>query len=159
MNERKLNILSSAIAQGLLDELVNSKESNPSSTLVVPEQYKNAYEKKLFLYKVATILISLLSEEQENRKFLAVRESFEELVFVKNRSDGEPLLNPIKAAMKDLQIILFRKAEGHPSTWAREWFQEIGVEMTNPVDLSLFVLHWLGYYIMVTDSLKDFDPA
>jgi hypothetical protein len=45
-------------------------------------------------------------------------------------------------AMGEVANLEKSMAEARPLSWARGWFSAIGVEMTNPADLTLFVVLW-----------------
>ncbi len=70
--------------------------------------------------------------------------------------------------MKDLSELLTVKDEDRPNSssktgksmfWARNWLSSVSIEENNPVTLALFASKWMDYYIVVTDSLKDFNPV
>ena len=44
-------------------------------------------------------------------------------------------------------------------SWARKWLLNVGVDESNPATLALFALNWMDYYILITKSLKDFNPV
>jgi hypothetical protein len=70
--------------------------------------------------------------------------------------------------MKDLSNLITIKDEDHANSsskagksmvWARNWLSSFSVEESNPATLVLFALKWMDYYIMVSDSLKEFNPV
>jgi hypothetical protein len=98
-------------------------------------------------------------EEQSNSRFSAVRKSLEGLVFTMPQEVGMPFLEDLRTAMQDLNELLSSSNERRELSWARAWFQAIGMDETNPVDLALFAVAWMDAYVAVTKGVRDLNPA
>jgi hypothetical protein len=118
------------------------------------------------LYQLATVLMALLNTEQQDPRFLAVREHFERNVFPTSPEQGAELLAEVKKAMRHLNDLIDlinpekqQGAEGKAMLWAHAWLQDIGVNATNPVTFFLFAHYWMTYYTMVHKYLRMFNPS
>ena len=108
---------------------------------------------------MALVLMVLLSEEQRNAEFLKVREEFERLVFPMPKEEGLTLLLEVQNAMKRLDQLVTPEEEQRELSWAKGWFEDIGVDVSNPVDLCLFASGWMDQFVTVTSILRQFKPA
>ena len=108
--------------------------------------------------QLAMLIMALANKEQSDVSFCPVRLHLEGLVFPSAQSEGEKLLADMKKAMQDMSAITTGSAKGHERSWARTWLSEMGIQEYDPTVLALFGLHWLNYYIMLSDIIDDFRP-
>ncbi len=159
--KRKHKVEATELAQSLLNEFVYKIAGDAAKDfdLRLDAATTARYEVKTRLYRLAAVLMALIGEERKNPRFLAVRDRIESNVFPSSPDEGASLLAEVRTAMRDLNDLLAPAGQQRWMSWARAWLQDIGVEETNPVTLHLFATHWMDYYIMVVDSLREFKPA
>jgi len=144
------------IASIFLSEFVANDDLAPRNGLNLTLEQQQQYISTCKLYRLALVLIILMNEERNNPKALHVRESIESKVFGLPDDRSLTLLNQIQSSMSDLQNLLFPKGSPKELSWARSWFNSIGIDAINPVDLTLFSTGWMDQYIAMTKSLRDF---
>ena len=131
-----------------------------------------AFQIKMLVYKYMAVLIALENEENATPKCTKVRVIFEhssherfskaqEVFKVRLSFKGDTLdynvdLQRAKAALSDL---LFDKKEGQVKgpSWAMRWFNEIKIDETNPVTLTLFAVWFMDFYITIIKTIRQFD--
>jgi hypothetical protein len=105
--------------------------------------HKDAFLEKDYLYQLAMVMVCLVARERDDDRFAAIRKRFElEAIFFPMFHNNEVTQPSFMAAMREIANLEKSIPETKPFTWAREWFSGIGVEITNPVDLTLFVVGW-----------------
>ena len=157
--KKKIRSTPNDIAQALLDEFVNQTDDEPEylPAWYTDEKLVEAYQAKAQLYRLALVLYVLQSEEQNNHKFVAVRDAFEGLIFTMSEEEAAPLIKQIDFAIKDLCEI-FPPDEARPNAWATNWFEEIGINEGNPFTLLLLIVKWTGLCTSLVDTIREFDP-
>ena len=153
---KKVKAPPDVIASALLSEFVGNDELAPSIELALSAEQQQQYETRCKLYRLAAALMTLLNEEGENPKVLHIRESIEGRVFGLPDDQSRALLQQVQRAMSDLQALLAPTGNPKELSWARAWFQAMGVEAINPVDLTLFACSWMDQYVAATKSLRRF---
>lgn len=149
----KLTITSEEMGQVLAQEYILSEAYNYQPGLEVDEVMKPYFLAKTMLYRLAIVLMVIMTEEEENPPLLSVRISIEQVFFVPN-VDGEDFLVEVRNAMKKLSDLLFSQ-ERREFTWGISWFEEIGIDETDPINLSLFATNWMRQYTFVTKTLRN----
>ena len=145
------------IASVFLSEFVANDNLAPRNGLNLTPEQQQQYISTCKLYRLALVLMTLMNEEQNNPKALLVRESIESKVFGLPDDQSHTLLSQIQSSMSDLHNLLFPEGNPKELSWARSWFKSIGIDATNPVDLTLFSIGWMDQYIATTKSLRDFN--
>jgi hypothetical protein len=154
--KRRHRVYPAGLAQSLFDEFVEKAIASPEA-LHLNAANAARYETKAKLYRIAIILLALVSEEQKNPKFSSVRNNFESKVFPPSiEQEGVQLLTEVKTAMRDFSDLLTERRE---LSWARAWLQDIGLDEANPAALAMLGLHWMDYYIMVVKTLRELRPS
>ena len=120
---------------------------------LVGEPNKGAFLDKDFIYRLALGMVCMVSREREDSRFTAVRKKFEDkVIFPLWRDHGE--FQPLYfVAMHEIASL--KSSETPPLSWAREWFASISVELTNPVEASLFVTLWQQRLFHMLKLLTD----
>jgi hypothetical protein len=109
-------------------------------------QNKDSFLTKCKIYRIAIVLMVLLSEEKKYSKLKNLRIEFEKLVFGEQSDMSINLLNEVKSAMKDLSGLLFTDSPKQ-MTWARNWLLSAKIDETNPAKLALVAIEWMDFYI------------
>jgi len=156
------------LAQTLFTELIQKKHCDiPPEVRIAPAAVP-AVEAKIRLYQFTSILLAVITKAQAKPDFVPVQEHLERLFFPPTLQQGFDIFWDVRGAMKDLGELLTvtdkdrtdsSSKAGKSMSWARNWLSSINIEENNPVTLALFALKWMDYHIMVTNSLKDFDPV
>ncbi len=157
--KRKHKVAATELAQSLLKEFVRNIVGDAAKNLYLDTATTARYEAKTRLYQLAAVLMALKGEEGRNPRFLPVREHLESNVFPSSPDEGASLLAEVRTAMQKLNDLLAPAGQRKEMSWARAWLQGIGVDETNPATLALFATHWMDYYIMVVETLREFNPA
>lgn len=154
--KRKHKVEATELAQSLLNEFVDKIVGDVAKDLRLDAVTTARYKAKTRLYQLAAVLMAVMGEERRNPRFLAVREHLERNVFPSSPDEGARPLEEVRTAMLDLNNLITPPGQQREMSWARAWLQDIGLEETNPVTLALFATHWLDYYIIVVDALREF---
>ena len=101
---------------------------------------EDAFQSKDITYQLALVMVCIVSREKRDNRFTAVRSRFEAKVILPLLASDESFQPQYLAAMREIAN-LESSGTTHLS-WARDWFAGIGVQITNPVDLTLFVTMW-----------------
>jgi hypothetical protein len=157
--KKKKKVNSDEMARALLDEFIFNDALDTQLDISLDEDTTDSYQTKMWLYRLALVLLVLMTEEQRNVNFAKVRESLEKLIFTMPQEKGSDFLVELKRAMQALNDLLFSNESPRQMSWAREWLKEIGVEDSNPVRLSLFAGVWMDSYIMVVNTLRELNPV
>lgn len=163
-----MDINPKVLAETLFAELIQKKHSDvPPEVCIMPTAVP-AVEAKIRLYQFTSILLAVIATAQAKPEFVPVQEHLERLFFPPTPKQGFDILSDVRDAMKDLSELITVKDEdransspksGKSMFWARNWLLSLSIEENNPVTLALFALKWMDYYIMVTESLKEFNPV
>jgi hypothetical protein len=104
--------------------------------LNLSEDTKQLFVAKYLIYREATVLRVLLTENRRNEKLLR---EFERLVFGSTATETARIkLGVIKSAMKNLDELFAQRRKD--LRWARNWLLDIGCDETNPATLTMFAL-------------------
>ena len=115
------------------------------------------FKDKTWLYQVATVLMAIMSTEQQKKEFESVKNELEKLIFPPSPTpDALHLVSRIRDAMKDLQSLLFPTNPRAQMSWARAWLLGINIDESNPATLSLFSMQCMDFYICVKECLDTF---
>jgi hypothetical protein len=122
--------------------------------------HRDAFLEKMFLYQLAAVMVCLLAREKHDGRFGEIRKSFEEKTIfpMLGSHGGEGMIVNFTQAMGELANLEKPVAEARPLSWARDWLSAIGVDIVNPVDLTLFVTLWqqkLYYTLKVLIEVGD----
>ena len=153
---RKVKAPPDEIADSFLSEFVENDNLAPSIELDLTPEQQQCYRSKCKIYRLALVLMALMNDEHENPAVLQVRQSIETKVFHLPDEHSCPLLQHVQSAMTDLQALLGPNDNRRELSWARAWFEAIGVDATNPADLVLFSCSWMDDYVAATKSLREF---
>jgi hypothetical protein len=112
-----------------------------------------AFLNKRYLYQVAMTASCLAAYEGIDDRFGPILRRFEETVIFPRFHTGEWSQSSFAAAMTELAGL---EKSTHSDTnglvglaWTRQWFADIGVQISNPADGVLFVTGWLqGIFYM-----------
>ncbi len=120
------------------------------------EEYQNinSFLTKCKIYKIAIVLMVLLSEENKHSEINNLRVEFEKLVFGEQSDMSINLLNEVKPAMKDLAGLLFTDSPKQMN-WARNWLLSAKIDETNPANLAFVAMEWMDFYIACVKSIRD----
>jgi hypothetical protein len=132
----------------------------PNKQIDLPNALWSKYSDKRRLYLEATVLMFLLSQAQNGKKYEAVVQAFEKRIFPGTpSSDGLTKLEVVKHAMKRISELL-QPDEGKLAalSWSRTWLMGIGHEEHNPVTLTLFARYWINTFATVGEVMQDFRP-
>src|SRR5947209_2600724 len=105
--KRKHKVNPTELARVLLNEFVNNTTLEAKPRLRMEVDKESYYRAKSRLYRIALVLLALMSEEQKNPQFSKVKESLEVLVFPESQEEGMLFLEEIKSAMRHLSELLF----------------------------------------------------
>ena len=117
-------------------------------------EFGQLFDVKMWLYRLSLSLMVLLAEEQSKPELTPVREFFEIHIFPAPQEESVELLARVRVAMQSLNELLHGDNKREWS-WAISWFKEIGIDETDPINLTLFVSGWMRQYKMVTEILRD----
>jgi hypothetical protein len=154
---KKIKSKSEDIAQALLDEFISQKELYNHPYFNIDEKNKFIFENEISIYQKATLLVAILSKEENEPNFVKVRKSFESLIFSKSQEEELNNYSSIKEAMIKLKDLFYNK-DCKRFTWARTWLENIGIQESNPASLAQFSLFWMNDFIAISDVLDRFDP-
>jgi hypothetical protein len=135
-----------------------SDESSVSPQLELDDASHPLYRGKVLLYKCALILMAAATEAATDPRIRPMLEGFEALIFGPQSPESEIKLDAIRAAMRDLGILLDAESRGIQFSWAVEWLGDVGVSESNPVTLALFSTWWMNLYTMLIKTIRDSAP-
>jgi hypothetical protein len=101
---------------------------------------KDAFLNRDMIYQLALVMVCIVSSEQKDSRFEVVRRRFEDVVIFPICQDDKEFQSFYVAAMRE--IARLETSDSTDLHWAKEWFTDIGVDITNPVDAGLFVMMW-----------------
>src|SRR5947209_3618107 len=90
------------IAQSLVAEFVDNTTFDDRPQLALTADIEPYYRAKSRLYRIAIVLMALMSQEEKNPKFSPVRLCFEGLVFPATQAKGFRFLQSVRLAMQKL---------------------------------------------------------
>lgn len=146
------------LASMLIKVFVNAQQVKPLlENLSVKEMQRFATTVRR--YQLAGLLLALGEASKKQRTFSLVRDYVEGIEFRgKSESEIQQLRGDLAITTKSLHTLLARQQQNAEFTWARTWYQEIGVDEVNVAVLSHVVMQWLSFYRLVQDALQQFDP-
>ena len=157
--KRKPKVDPNEIAQSLVTEFVDNTIFDDRPQLRFNGDVEPHYRAKSRLYRIAIVLMALMSQEQKNAKFSTVRISFERLVFPPTQAKGFRLLQSVRSAMQNLSELLWPTDTPREMSWAMAWLGDVGITEIDPVDLMLFSTRWMDSYVMITNVLEEMRPS
>lgn len=144
------------MADILFDELIEPQHICDPNLVMSGLAAKN-YKNKVKIYQLAAVTIALMSVGQENCYFQQVRESLEKRMFPPTvTSTALDMVSCLRDAMADLSKLLFPTNPRNQLSWARAWFDEIGLDQLNPVTLSRHSMQCMDFFINARDALSKF---
>lgn len=143
------------IAQVFFAGFVEDRAFEARQILTVNDEQRPGYDAKSHLYRVALVLMTLVSEEKGNSKFAALRESFEALVLPDTDELRAQYMRDLTSAMLDLSELLTPSENPKQMSWAAAWLEDIDIQETNPVTLFLFGLEWGYRYLAITETIEE----
>jgi len=147
------------LAETLFAELIQKRHCDIPAGVEMQCTLVPAIEAKIRLYQFTSVLLALLSEAGSNPAFAPVHQHLEQLYFPPTLQQGIDDFLAVRSAMKDLSTLLTPQ-EHHPQMlWAHNWLLSVGVDECNPARCALFALKWMDFYIMICESLKEFQPV
>jgi hypothetical protein len=155
---RKRKVDPNELAQSLVTEFVDDTTFDDRPQLELTADIEPHYRAKSRLYRIAIVLMALMSHEQRNPKFSTVRLSFEALVFPQTQAKGYRLLQSVRSAMQNLSELLWPTDNPKELSWAVAWLQDVGITDVNPVDIVLFSKRWMDSYVMIANVLDEVRP-
>jgi hypothetical protein len=146
-----------AVAKILIEELVIGRFSDHLAiSLKIPEPFIQVFREKVALYRAAVILMRLIAESKHDDKFAPVQSAYEEILFGPTPTEeGLEKLKSMKAAMTDLGQIVSPQEDSRYFAWGREWYAEIGYDVTNPVTNFLLTSTWMQEFIGTSKAIKE----
>ncbi|KZC21264.1 hypothetical protein RHOFW104R3_21650 [Rhodanobacter denitrificans] len=127
------------------------------SSLVMDKLTTQNFQNKAKIYQAAALIMAIMSAAEKNNDFNKVREALEKLMFPPDAtSSALDLMSHLRAAMADLSKLLFPANPRNQMSWAHTWLHEIGVEESNPSNLSLFAMQCMDYFINAREILGKF---
>ena len=153
---KKAGATSDEIASIFLSEFIVNDDLSPKTISEINAENQDQYMLKCKLYRIALILIILINEEKNNQKVLLIREALESKLFGTPNDQSRIILSQIQSSMSDLKNLLFPDDNPKELSWARHWFESLGIDIINPADLTLFAINWMDLYIATTNTLKEF---
>lgn len=156
--KKKPKIKAAEAAEMLFNELVKKRVVYLPSDFHVAETAISRFENKVELYQFAVVLMALLGEEQSDPKFVPVRECLEVISFPASQNERMSFLSDVKTAVMDLDDLLHpneKEKTTDPCSWASGWFENIGVNESNPAVLAVFASSWVRHYVAVVNALRD----
>ena len=100
----------------------------------------DAFLTKDCIYQQALTMACILSREKEDNRFTAIRKRFEDAALPIMRRNITDFDQRYFSAMREIAAL--ESSENKDLRWAREWFADIGVDLTNPAELALFAVMW-----------------
>jgi hypothetical protein len=136
--------------------LINDFVNDISIDRDLRKEYRNDHEflDKCIIYRIAIVLMVLISEEKGRGKLLDLRIAFEKMIFGEPSQESSRLLKEVQLAMKDLSDLLFADSPKQ-MTWAKNWLHSIGIEEHNPVDLAMVAYKWMELYIVCVKTIRE----
>jgi hypothetical protein len=144
-----------ALAKLLHDTLVMERSSDPLvERFEIPEPLIAVFRAKVALYREAVILMRLIAESSQEAKFVEVQTAYETILFGAVPSpEGLEKLKTLQDAMADLRETAQENAR--PASWARQWFADMGYDVTNPITNSLLTNTWMQEHISTAKTVQD----
>ena len=141
-------------AADLVFECFVDAPSDLTTFVEICEMSERAFLDKERLYRISVVMLCILVCEREDSRFADLRKRYEEIVYgIAYKSSGEEFLRSSANAIEDFQILLASSSTN--VSWAREWFAEIGVDITNVVRMGIFVMIWLDLFYYTTKALRE----
>jgi hypothetical protein len=147
------------LAEALVTEFIETATFDAAKTFGLNSATVTRFQEKAYQYRIASVLIALMREEQRDPKFIAVRTQFERRIFPATPDEGVLLLDRIRSAMDDLSALLFPSGQPREMSWARNWLLDIGINVSNPVSFVLFAMYWVNYQVTASKALQSFRPV
>jgi len=144
------------VADAFLSEIVADDESAPRTEIELSFEEKRKYLSRCKIYRLAMVLVALLNEEKSTPETRNVRREIEARILTLPEEQADALQQQVREAMADLKALLSPEGKSREMSCARSWFQRIGVDAANPVELTLFAVSWFHRYEAVVQSIRDF---
>lgn len=176
--ERKPKEKTNSVAQTLFEDFIDNDKQFPKQP-TIPNERLADYEKKMFLYRFALVIMALLAEEQHEPTYSKVIPIVESYVLPASPSEqAVAYMTRVRDAMNDLNALITRAdrpgimelltQQKDPNrgvnqapeySFALAWLHDIGVDESNPVALFLFSLWWMEAFIMITKTVQGVKPV
>jgi hypothetical protein len=140
------------VAEVLINDFVNDISIDRD----LRKEYRDDHEflDKCIVYRIAIVLMVLISEKKGRGKLLNLRIAFEKMIFGEPSQKSSRLLKEVQLAMKDLSGLLFADSPKQ-MTWAKNWLHSIGIEEHTPVDLAMVAYKWMDSYIVCVKTIRE----
>jgi hypothetical protein len=110
-------------------------------------------------YQIAGLLMFLGATSEKRPIFAQVRECVEGIEFHgKSENEAQQLRAELAVTTKSLFSLLAPQAGEGQFTWARAWYQDIGMDEANPAVLAHLAMQWLDFCSVVQRILERFEP-
>jgi len=173
---RKNKIPSYDLANVLYGEFVCNMDADKKTInrLNLKENQKLVFQTRMISCRLAIVLMALVAIEEKNSRFLKVHECFEKIISDKTieiensfreitaKGLGKEIsINfriDIQQSLVALKVLLHSDKNKYFS-WAAKWFQDLNIEVVNPVDLTMLCMVFMDGYILVHKTLENSDPV
>lgn len=143
------------MAEALLREYIEPSALDPAIDFRSSPQIKERYRYRMRAYRLALVLMTVASREQGDARFASVAEALESLTFPESQAAQVTFVTALKADMNNIRELIHPEKKGREMSWAMKWFQDIGIDETNPATLMLFSMHWMNSFVAVADMVDQ----
>jgi hypothetical protein len=147
----------------LLNHLVQPDEIHTKQFMALVGDRQDAFLKKYYLYQIALTASCLAACERTDNRFSPILRRLEETVIYPRVHAGEWSQSSFAAAMRELADLAKSEGSGEKGlpelAWARQWFADLGVQITNVVEGSLFVIGWQQSIYYTAKLFQDIGEA
>lgn len=151
-------ILAPDLASMLIDECVDAQHIKPLRENLSSRE-TDRFANTVRRYQLAGLLMTLGAASHEIRTFDCVRELVEALEFHgRIASEVSQLRGDMAVTIESLRALVLPQGKSAQFTWARTWYQDIGVNEANPAVLGHLAIQWLDFYALVQRTLQQFEP-
>ncbi len=157
--DKRNKILPSELAQVLFDVFIEDSKFDQIADLSLDEAQAERFHSKMRFYRIALTLKILSIEEKTDAGFYAVRLSLEARTLPLTQSASVPYVTALRVAMEDLANLISSKNAGQSILWAQNWFNDIGINESNPIICFLLSLKWMDAFPVVTKMLREWQPT
>ena len=153
--DEKNEIAPKDLGEILISEYIANDILCPRLQLDISVEQRNNYLTMCKIYRIALVLIVMMNEEHNNPKVLSVRESVEGRLF--HRQNGKTLafLDQVRGAMSDLGNLISSQGSKKELSWAISWLSSLGIDSSNPADLTLFAVNWMDQSVAIAKFLRE----
>ena len=98
--------------------------------------HEDAYLVKDYIYHHALFWICILSHERKDSRFSSACQRYEAVFLPSQRREISDFDRRRFKAIEEIEAI----GQTKNLRWAKEWFSDIGIALTNPMDLTIFIM-------------------